>query len=606
MPDVTLNDGLQEVSASTSAKWVSLSLDGGPLADLLESIPPALLPVVEFSNTLVALSKELLETLLTFVVDINDPAAIALQIAIDAARAILDDLTGEASIYFLGVPVSRIDVAPVAKILYEEFPGEDFNYTELKDASDQLGSGGNYGFMASITETLRDKLDTFRPQFSQDAHVAGIAVVYGSDSYIEVLQLIAKLRSLFTSGPRPTATSEALSGGPPLPQPKFLSAELVNSPETTDVAETFNDRYLPSSISSAYAVRLTWEGLDGGAEQYLAGAGITVKVTRVTIWRSETPFHSNFPDFTGDAVLLGDVAYDEILGEFYDIGIGLGQTYHYAVAFVLTEIVDPNEPQWSDENNSDPPTVSVSASSSRARIDIPVDPSSMFPRGGVPPDWAMLPNPLALIPAVEQFARRMSDVLDSLESRLSTRQRELQNYIDSLQSDIDRYTAWYNGISSTVTQFLDAVDAVSWPEVYIGATAFAGQGGNDFMVNQIGEAIFNTGDTSAPPFPKGTECVGGFIVMTGAETAGALQPFKTLMKLFMGISIDAGDAVDHVSDIYQEAKEALGTATESVQEQICLNDSLSEVLACPGETEETHGFDAKMDPDDGDTSCTGA
>lgn len=601
MAEIEFNDGLQQVESESSANWVSLKLAGGPLQTLLETARDALLPVVELSNQIVAITKDLLEVLVNLVVDITDPQVAALQAVIDLARAALEDLTGGASIYFLGVPVSRTDVAPSATILYEKFPGEGFDYTELATASDLQGSGGNYGYMQTVVESLHDQRDTLRPRFSQDAYVAGIAVVYGAENYLDVLTLIGKLKQLFTNGPKSTTMAESIDQGPPLPYPKDLRAELTSGPDTTELNETIRNRYVPGSIESPYAVRVAWEGPEGGTTQYIPEADLTVRVKTATVWRSENPFPANFSEslLEADPALdieeLATFDYDIFINDFYDVGIELGKTYYYAVGFALIPLDD-------DGNEVEGSTVSVSKET--VAFPVPEEPSKLFPRRGIPPDWFIIPSPTALIPAVEQFARRMNDVLDSLESRLKKKSDSLKDYIESLQEDIDRYERWYNEISSTVTQLLDALD---WPEIYIGATAFAGQGGNDFMVNHLGTALFNTAnDPAAPPFPTGRESVGGFVLMAGAETPGALQGFKTIMELFMGISIDTGAAVSAAQNAYEEAVEAIGEAIEEINEQICLNDDLTEALSCPADEAETSGFDASMEPADGDTSCTGA
>jgi hypothetical protein len=213
-----------------------------------------------------------------------------------------------------------------------------------------------------------------------------------------------------------------------------------------------------------------------------------------------------------------------------------------------------------------------------------------------------------LIPGIHDFVIKMQNVLNNIESRALSDHAAMQRYLDSLQHDIDKYTRWFNELTNTIESLLDALQ---WPDIYVGATTFAGQGGNDLMVNSIGKAL-NSGDDTAPPFTKGTESVGGIVIMAGAESPGALKAFMTMMELLTGISFEANQTADTVKNAYNEAVEAVGSAIDAVDEQLRLLSNFSAAENSesspedPNPADGSKGFNAQMQAvTDGDTTCTG-
>jgi hypothetical protein len=204
-------------------------------------------------------------------------------------------------------------------------------------------------------------------------------------------------------------------------------------------------------------------------------------------------------------------------------------------------------------------------------ITIP-DQQQFFNRTGVPPNWNVIPSPLAMIPSVVRVVNEMIVFLDNIEKLLESSSDKVKKFVEQLKKTIDRYVLWAKDVAKTIT---DLIEALQYPDIYAGYTTFNGQGGNSLMMNQIGQALFS-GDSKAPPFNDGTEPVLGLVIMAGSNSAGAITNFMKSMQLVFGTNFaSSADATTaSIDNAWNAAVESIDVLMEDTERQIEFTDSM--------------------------------
>jgi hypothetical protein len=154
------------------------------------------------------------------------------------------------------------------------------------------------------------------------------------------------------------------------------------------------------------------------------------------------------------------------------------------------------------------------------------------------------------------------------------------------------------------TALLNLLQALKdWPDdVFAGVHTFAGKGGNTFMLNSIGQALFDTSDAERPPFDTGTEAVYGIIMVAGSETPGKIESLKTFFENLFNTTFSAtGEfavAGKTVESAIQAAIASIDRVTAETEEEIQLYDNMMpkkpEDVVTPATPEPA--FDAQMQP----------
>ena len=579
-------------------RWQSVNPKDSNLTEALKLVQRKTDPTFTALITILDLTKTLVEYTSALLTELPDLATVALKAGIAVVRALLSDFTGEGGFYFLAVPMSPIDRAIEDKITFEEEPGANtFTPTEgiipIAVKKNLIGSGGNYGFLSTVAKSLNDQEDPMRPKFSNDAHVAAVVIVIGADVMINVAVLINKLASLF-SGPEKTGLSEAIKGGNTLPHPKNLRAEIVPGKDVSAQGEYLKNYVSPDGVKSSYAVKLSW---DIESEYHILpwpNANGTAyqrwKIAQVRVYRSDKPISTSYDKAALEKIRIADYDFDSWLTDFYDDGVEFGTTWNYAVGFkMVQELVDDNgDPYDVDAYDSVQPFEIRTT-----QITLPEDPN-MFARKGVPPDWFVVPSPLAMIPAITRVVDRITTLLDALEDSIESKSDATKKYIKAIEDEINGYIDWTTDLVNTIDQL---INALNWEGVYAGATVFSGKGGNNFFLNQLGTALMDTADTSRPPFLKGDEATCGFIMYAGAETVGKIQKFMSLTELLLGVSF--GNVVEigqSAADTYNAALAAIDAAIGETDTRLGMTDDLLQKIELPAAEPILPAFNSSMQP----------
>lgn len=588
--------------------WLSPNPSESLIAQTLEEVQLVVQPVFDTITTILELTETVLTAASSLLVDLSDPNTIAIKGFIETIRAVLDDLAGEdgAGVFMISIPIVPIDKVLADKVLYPEPGKADMNAQQALETAvreGRIGSGGNYGFLSTLKESMVDSADPMRPQLDEDAHVAGVLFYFGSEAYLKLVSLVFKLAQLFSGKDKTSGVADAFTGGAvDLPRPRNLTAELVTSTETNAVRETLENSVRGDS-NTPLAVLLSWDIEDRvhvtpwPTED--AQGQVTLQLEEVVVYRSDRPIPTTMDPAQRSRYAIARYPFSGWSAEFYDESINTGQTYHYAVGYKIVE-QDPEDPEETIESLGVDPTAI-----SNTQITVPEN-TNMFSRRGTPPDWFVFPSPLALIPAVTQTVATIQANIDAIEKTIDDKAAKTRKYIEGIADLITYYTNLSQEIVDTVNQF---INALNWTGLYSGVVGFSGKGGNARVLKEIGDALFDTSDPKRPPFDRGTEAVTGFVIFAGSATVGKLDSFKTLINTLWNVNVDSVTDVAAVAvNAWEEASNSIDAAIAEIRERICLADNLSSLIDCTEEqvTAATMTFSNDMQPDtDGDTSCTG-
>lgn len=590
-----LNSSAAVISAeqAQSANWASLELTETSLANVLGAVKGTVPPVIEGTIALLETARALIETVSTFVLGIADVETEVLRALIDTARGVLEDLTATAGLYALPIPLVPVDRLVNEGIIFENLPGDSGTLEEYATNLALAGSGGNKGFLRAVSESLSDVNDTMRPRFNQDAYVAGAAVIYGSDNYAEIALLLEKLKLLFSNEDEETGMSEGLDDNW-LPRPQGLEAEVVPTDKTSSFELQVENRVESEDKTNSFSIRISW---DLPEEDVVVAAlgGRAFELQEVVVYRStENPIPIRATQEERSSFEYKRFNHETYIREFYDDAVEPGSRYFYAVGFVYYSV--ETEAQLFGGEPKDIVGIQVA---------IPKE-VKLFPRTGVAPDWFAVKSPLALVPGVDRIVRQVNNVLDALEKRLDDKTDQLEEFIEGFQAQIDSYKAFLEELLRTIDRL---VEALSLPTLYIGMHTFSGQGGNDLMLSSLGKALTNIDDDpAAPPFTKGNELVGGFVLMAGANTPGVLEKFKTTLEFLTGVAFESGKNLsESVENAYAEALDVINKTAGEVERNLRIEDDFSVTLLEEEQVQEQTGsaVGADLQPADERAGCEG-
>ena len=495
--------------------WTKLQLHVTPLAQTVKAIDRYVIPTVDDVVTIIKTVQTIASFLEKFLVEIPDLEVAVLKAAIKLARDVMKDLTGDAGVYYLPIPVHVVNILPAGTLKAIAAPknpglGLESIATEMLPPVGG-GNGGNYGFLKDLSDSLHDQEDTLRPQFDSDAHVAGVVVLAGADSYLKLWPLIQKLVRLFSGG-LGAGTGAGLADST-MPKPKNMRWSIV--PAAIGGAARAASRFVGTG-THPYAVRVEWDR-DVRVLNF-DWAKMTTTVSAVTVYRSEKPIPAEQRiDTNEDLTKLGEFEYDGTNSFFTDASIKLGKDYYYAVQYKLIAA----------STDTTAETVDAYPTSVSPKISVPEN-MNMLPRRGVPPDWLLLPSPLSMIPQIMELVDQVDLFLSDLEKRLDTGTSNYKKYIKALKATVDKYLAYALELANTIRELLELFHLPF--DLYTGVYTFSGKGGNSFMLNSVTTALTNKNDTSRPPFDRGDEIVIGFVLYAGSATAGKLTAFMKLLE----------------------------------------------------------------------------
>ncbi|RLC88620.1 MAG: hypothetical protein DRJ03_01740 [Chloroflexi bacterium] len=561
-------------AANSPSPWIQINPADSILVRSLEGIKDDFLPVVAAAKTVIEIVKTILEAAINLVVLGADLGAAAIQAAIDTLRTLLTDLLNVGTFHTLVVPVSRTDLETSGKIMTDAFlGGNPFPEKLPVSAAELVGSGGNYGFLNTVIQSLEDTKDPNRPRFSQDAHIAAGVVLLGTTNFYELYEVIDKFtRALRIPGVQ--------SYHAPTPQPREFRAFVVPSSYGTKFGGAGVDNIVGSpDADHPYAVKLEWGHVDRTVD--VDDEGNTTYIKRVTVYRAQDP---NVLDAAQTPTKwaeyeIDSMSFDTLTTEFFDNTIERGNNYTYGVGFeIAIEDADGNELLSTIRTIKTTRVSTVEAKMPATR--------------GVPPDWVQYNLLDVLFPQAREFVERhLVPFLDSFEDSLSDSKKALEEYVEFLENEINRYSSWAQDILDRLNEL---VEALTWPRIYAGATmiysepTLDGGGGNRYLISQLAEALYNTDDTNRPPFDSGNEAVAGIIFMAGSESAGATKKFQTFLETFLGTAgATVGSAI-------QQALDSIDYLTQQAEHARCMSPAF-EAVACTETEDAGNAFNAQFE-----------
>lgn len=572
---------------SLNAGWSELNLGASTeVVQSLEKFKTQMQAAIDVVVTIVDITKTVADFILQFYFDLANLDVEILKAAIGALRDAIKDLAESAGAYGLVVPMHIVD--PYSwlgdpETFYlgnRDTLGFPFLETSTGPAAINRpvdGSAGNFGFYATVAESLADQQDLMRPQFDEDAYVAGVVLLFGTDTYMELVLLAKKLMRLFR-----------LPGVDPeteMPTPRDLRARIVPTPLT---GEAIVDQQFVGDgkdfSTKPYSVRLEWKPDEKDWLLALYGnARFEIREFVVNRWEDG--------QYTKEQILAGAAPDTIILKEEYNrIGLVIDRTietdkvYWYSVGYLI-DVLD-------DDGNV---TTSYSAplDINAVRINVP-ETIKLGPRHGVPPDWYAAPL-LSFIPGLQDAVAWLLNWLDEIEAGLTTGKDEIEEFLEFLQREIDRYTKMAQDIAAALQEL---IDAFTLPNVYAGMWVMPpGKGGNQYFLKQLGQALF--ADADRPPFEKGTEAVTGIVLYTGSSTAGVIEKFISSIELLFGGFLSSRE------NALADAANSLHALDEQLDRQICLTKGLLQ-KECEGVEATPSAIGEDLQPSDESASCVEA
>jgi hypothetical protein len=518
--------------------WKSVTLPKPPSA-----ITDAISGIAALGNSTVSVLgvvSEILDTLAGVSID-TDPAKAVLAAAIRVIETGLTTLLNDSGVYVLFVPVRRkIVVSPLiqeAIALTGVTPPEPSADLDLLVLQARLAAnnavvgqffrnpadGGNAGFYRTVVESILDQGDPNRPLFDQANYVAGIHVLAGASDYVDLLSFITALDSLMLP---PGPANNTLST-PGLPVPQDLKATGVRLADGT------------------LGARLTW------ASQVpvvtVPSLDTACLITQIAIIRSTNPsvMSSATPEaLFGTKVLSkgltapgdADTQVIDILDygvpfppTTYDDNTGLtdAKTYYYFASFrfkmgTLDQIA--SAATYPDQGFYHLSNVAIATATTRT------------PRSGkgVPPDWVRTPSVIDLIPAAGVLLDLLVATLNQFRAGVYGNSDALKKYVTFLQAEIERLKSLVQSLTGIV-QRLSSLTSQT-PRAGLYGRVFAGKGGTDYMLADLGASLAPTNsDTARPPFDRGDEFVSGVVVMVGGPTEDGVLAVKAMLETLFGV-----------------------------------------------------------------------
>ncbi len=551
---------------SLDSGWSKLNLGATPgTVDSLDKFKTQMQAAISAVETVVAMTKTVADFILQTYFELENVDVQILKAAITTLRDSIKDLTESAGAYGLFVPMQIVDpygwTGEATTFYLGNRASVGFPILETDGGVDSVsapagGKAGNYGFYKTVVESLADQQDVLRPQFDEDAHVAAVVLLFGADTYMELVLLAKKLMRLFKLPGVNLDNAE-------MPTPRGLTAKIVPTPLTGQAMIDHQFIGTGDLTTQPYSVRLEWE--TDPKDWFLSAYGsdrFEIREFVVNRWEDG--------EYTKAQVLAGAAPETEVLRTEYNrIGLVIdrtiepGKTYWYSVGYIINTL---------DENENVAVAYTEPFDINAIRVPIP-ETIKMGPRHGVPPDWYGAPL-LSFIPGLQNAVAWFVGWLDEVEAGLATGKDEIESFLKFLQRELDRYSKMAKDVSAIVSEL---VDAFTFPDHYAGMWVLKpGQGGNQYFLRELGNALFT--DPEKPPFEKGTEAVTGVVFYMGSATVGNVEKFISSVELLFGNFLSSRD------NALSTAIDSLRALDEQLDRDICLTQGLLQ-QECTGEAE---------------------
>jgi hypothetical protein len=543
------------------AEWKTANLSFNALAPLLAAVDALgnggkiLRPIATAAATLLDLVAQVQQGI--------DIQAAAIDAAFAVVLAALDDLTADSAGHLLFVPpIAPFRRAPdTPRIPMQALENVAFLRMVNRVSADLVGDGGNYGLYRKFVESLFDRNDFSKPQYSPDAYMGGGVMLFGAESFADIMQGMLSLSALFgdairlpvdnyqlpvpqniKSRPIATMNRSSLNGfqaigasitgdtprdtqgfvpvlsAPKLPE--FVSAKVFwDAPKTVVFDVNFGP--LTYSIVSWHVYVKPHERIKAGEdlEQYEV-ASYDVAPRRLTDSEKRV---------LGASTVVGNVN-GCILQKLRP-----GTTYYISAAYT-TDMeergvgVVPIVPTWE--------TLSGQV---RFRGEDRLN-YTRFTEG-TPPDWMAITSPMQAFDQVNQVLLEVRAVVELYRTAFADRSNALSDAAAAIRSVLEGLEFQQGRLQALIERFLGSLAAI---DVGVWTATFSGQGGTPFLMRAVGELLLDPRTENRPPFDNGDEALSAMFFVAGAETPGAVSAFVALLSLFLG---DADGSFNVLSDM---------------------------------------------------------
>lgn len=450
-----------QATANSPEKWTQVSIKLP-----IEKVGQALTPLLNITRAWLETIVTLLKLIKNFLISIPDPQAAAIYAACEALKAAVDTLLKTNPVHILIVPPTFVDP-------------EEYNALLASDSEiPPLVSGGNARFLGQVFAALDDTNDIYRPQFANDASVAGIVLFAGAETYTDLLPLLNSLKKLL-SGQNWNWTTEISNTGISIQNMKY---DIIIGSAESNVGKL--------------AIRLTWQPISTVA--YIDGQEVA-RVKSLILERSELG-KSEKKTF---AIEL------PTMNSFLDITAEPGTTYLYELKAFASDNV-------------------LLASNQIVVITPPIEECRFHSNLGDPPNWYAAPGLLYFFPEVIKFLYRIRNWAEAIENSIEDPLKKYKKYIENTANNIEAYI---KNIKEILTKLQEIAELLSLPETfYLGMYFFTTTQGNAGIKNCLTTAFGNLDDPNRPPFDSSDALTTGIVVVTGG-TAEIAQLQNALAML---------------------------------------------------------------------------
>jgi len=479
-------------------------------------------------------------------------ANLALRTIIASINAALDVLLDDTGLYLLPIPIPKkgslrvaIDASsegiggggggvigavfsnPIDYPINDLFLGSEEQKAEMRKSyllqqllrPTDLFTGGNAYLIKTIAESIYDEKDQNRPVFSDGSYWGYGFFVAGASDVTALLgvglffdRIIGELANATQVGASRGLSDVVPRGVTVLPsgrtQHAVVSWELV----------------APSTLLSSF---------DNSTIDVYKFAVIRAKderartATRVTDLFSTRRLTEGLTGIYESKVLLVR-DYDGIVTRYVDSSdLEEGVTYYYFLAFATRG--RPN----SGSRTSDGTVPDFGFNKLSTGVEFR-RPSRREDYGGKTlskaPDWMRTPSVMAMIPPVSGFIDKIQEFLKTVGSTADNVSVKNQQYLDFLNREIDKYSAYVQEIEQRVAQINSIFES---PDAGLYVTFRNGSGNaTDFLADVV-SSLEDATDPQVPPFSTGDEFVTGLVALAvGPDPAPIVAALELLSLLF--------------------------------------------------------------------------
>lgn len=522
----------------------------------------------------------------------------AIQALVSALNDAIDALLDDAGIYVLTVPLPKKGIVPLALDLTAGDAGSNYLQFPLKAVlgglseaeskklqassswdqitnSDYAFLGGNAHFLRTLIESVTDSKDVNRPKFERSDTWAYTLLVAGSPDVTALGEVLSFLDKTFSRQTSNTAARGVTSIVPQNPRISLSGRGLhaVLEWDQVSVSKLLQSYDNSSLVATEYAIiRSTDFRSKGALDAKELFDDLMLKKGMSGRFSSEVVHVAPFDGITSSWVDTADLKTDT--------------TYYYHVAFRGELRSGP------DQDYAQVTKVPYGPLSRGMEIARNARAASPATRGQLP-DWSRTPSLASFVPGIENLLDLVKEELKVLARASQGFSDRNTQYLQFLQTEINRYTTKANAVVSYVDAITKALTVPNNGPA-ISTKVGSGKGPLSLFLAKVIQDFEDTSDDNRPQFISGTEYVVGTVILCVGPDPARVQAALALFETIFG-SGDSDNAV-------LEGVRSIVTTTVNVSNDV--DAQLREIQGQIDKLNAPKAFDATMtETDSGDAAC---